>query len=56
MYLSVQMHPAGPAVLDAADAERRSGIDRERARAHGRSVQDTLAYLQRVGYGQGERA
>ena len=38
MYLSVQMHPAGPVVLDAADAERRLGIDRERTRARGRSV------------------
>lgn len=56
MYLSVQMHPAGSVVADVADAERRLGINRERTRVPGRSVHDTLAYLQRVGYDQGERA
>lgn len=52
------MYPAILVVSDAADAERRLGIDRERTRYPPvvKSVVDTLAYLQRVGYDQGERA
>ena len=58
MYLSVQMYPAIVLVVDVVDAERRLGIDRERTRYPPvvRSVVDTLAYLQCVGYDQGERA